>query len=206
MISLPFPVSVPHLWLNRFLFGLYLLHFHQTMTPTLQTNLVPLLNKSVNIFIAVVIFYVLKYLLELDFHCNCSGEIKWYDIVYLIGPPCAVFPLLYIVCKPYQKLFWGYFTRTYTYIFWEHLQFLVLLHSFWIAAVLLDGDWFACMLANHDNKEQADIPCKAKNSLTLNEMNILTHHKNISMVSKSPNLLALHSLKVIYFIVFWSFK
>lgn len=151
------------------------------MTPTLQTNLVPLLSKSVNIFIAVVIFYILKYLLELDFHCNCSGGIKWYDIVYLIGPPWAVFPLLYIVCKPYQKLCWEYFTRTYTYIFWEQLQFLVLLHSFWIAAVLLDGDWFACMLANHDYKEQADIPCKTRKSLTLNEINILTHHKNISM-------------------------
>ena len=52
----------------------------------------------------------------------------------------------------------------------------------WVAAVLLDGDWYVCC-ENNFSKENSTIPCKKSDNLTLVERVSISDLKSWSVVS-----------------------
>ena len=60
------------------------------------------------------------------------------------------------------------------------IRYLYLL-AVWVSAVLLDGDWYVCLMTNRSNSSHTGLPCKE--TLTYEETLIKADYKNASLVS-----------------------
>ena len=130
----------------------------------LPSDLYTLLSTAANAFVALVTFYILKYIFELTFHCTCSHS---YDLMYLCAPPCIIFFLVSIIVK--HQLFSGYQSLMNKDCDWvrfvlEHSLRFVLICLFWLAAVFLDGDWYECYYAKNRMECKDETLSYEKNS------------------------------------------
>ena len=148
-------------------------------------TMVSLLTKAAGAFVLLVIFFIFKYIFELDFICSCSPGVHPFGILYMVLPPWIICVLLYAMNKTYQKLFCcGPFRRCNHCCSFAVQQVIQLLSIglFWIAAVFIDGDWYVCYTGNKDEKHMK-IPCTKKDNMTYEENKFVIKCKNESIVS-----------------------
>lgn len=143
--------------------------------------MVTLLTKAVGAFVLLVLFFIFRYIFELEFTCSCTpGGIHALGILYMIMPPCIIYLMQYAMSNKYQRRFYNTFL---SFIIQQVLH-LLSIALIWIAAVLIDGDWYACYQGNLDERYMK-IPCKKKDNLTYDENMFLIKHKNESIVSSN---------------------
>ena len=152
------------------------------LARALPSDLYNLLSTAANAFVALVTFYILKYIFELPFHCTCTRGIHHYDNMYFYVPPFIIFLLVFIIDKHQYRLFCGYLNQGKEDCyrcrwFWEQLLRLLLTGLFWFAAVFLDGDWYEC----HKLTNQTTF-CKNE-TLSYETIQLNPHHRNESLVS-----------------------
>ncbi|XP_062389456.1 proteoglycan 4-like [Sardina pilchardus] len=139
---------------------------------------ITLLTKTANAFVALVTFLILKFVLELDFHCSCSRGFHMYDIVYIVLPPLIILFLGYVVdWNQNGKICHG---RCSFIKLMKLMLHIVLASTFWLSAVFLDGDWFACYMAKHGNMTM-DLPCKENEMLSYEDTQSQKDAKKSSM-------------------------
>lgn len=152
-------------------------------------QLLNLLTHTANAFVTLVIFYILKFIFELNFQCSCSQGINFYDFVYLAAPPFIIFFLGYVVDKhlPRFHLNWKVCKCRCLFVKQQILR-LAFAVAFWMAAVFLDGDWYTCYLANR-RKIGIGHSCRDQENVTYEDTSPFQNDaKKESMVSKIRHL------------------
>lgn len=138
-----------------------------------------LLTKAVGAVVIMVLFFVFRYIFELEFTCSCSPGIHLLGILYMVLPPCIIHLMLCAINKKYQKQLCN---NTCISALAQQILQLLSTASIWIAAVLIDGDWYVCNMGNK-NETYMDVPCKRKHKLNYDEQMFIVKHKNDSIVS-----------------------
>ncbi|XP_034003307.1 uncharacterized protein LOC117495849 isoform X2 [Trematomus bernacchii] len=147
-------------------------------------NLFDQITRAVSTFLVIVFFFTLQYILDMDFVCSCSHttSIHCNGVLYMVAPPVI---LTWAVNKIQSLQPMQIFSRKQRLIYNKYCRCCVrLLFSFfslngvWAAAVLVDGDWYFCLMTNR-NESQVGIPCKEK--LDYDERRIEAHYKSQSM-------------------------
>lgn len=142
------------------------------------------LVNAVSKFLLIVIFFILhSYILDMEFVCSCTSGLHQNGIVYLAIPPCILTWVVY-VSEPFHRarIFSIFRSISDKWFCVELLSSYLSLSALWIAAVLLDGDWYICLMTNL-NDNQTGIPCKK--NLTYEENQIRAQYKTDSLVSNN---------------------
>ncbi|XP_063744055.1 uncharacterized protein LOC134867429 isoform X1 [Eleginops maclovinus] len=162
-------------------------------------NLWDLITKAFSTFMVIVVFLTLQYILDMDFECSCSHTtvIHSNDVLYMMAPPVILTWAVYMIESLQQREFVRrgqiFVCSKYCRSFVSLLYRYVSLNVLWGASVLVNGDWYFCLMTNI-NESQVGIPCKEK--LDDVERLLKAHYKS-------------HSMEIGYYVIgglilFWS--
>eukprot|EP00064_Thunnus_orientalis_P004111 superscaffoldBa00000362_g4122 len=136
----------------------------------LPQGLFEVIRNAVSTFLLIVIFYLLQYIFDMHFECSCKPDegIHVNGVLYLAVPPFILTWIVNVIeLFPKRKIFPNCRYRVCGFILQLIIKYLCL-SAIWGATVLFDGDWYFCLMTNH-NISQTGIPCKEK----------LTHEENL---------------------------
>lgn len=133
-----------------------------------------MLSEAANIFLVIVMIYIFQYIFNSQFSCSCTEEFHVIVVIYIVLIPIILFIILKLIKQLRTKVCGAVCCG-----FWTQLFQLFGICLFWVGFILLDGDFFLCMVTK-PNDTQRELPCKK--NLTLQEMSIITIHKNKSQV------------------------
>lgn len=144
--------------------------------------------KAVSTLLLIVLFYILQYLFDMDFVCSCRPGVNRNDVLYVLAPPVILTWAVNTIESVHQRRIlsrWQsfYHKNVCRYPFPLLIDY-VSLTAVWMTAVLFDGDWYFCLMTNH-NVNQTGLPCKKE--LTYNETRIKADYKTASLVSNSTH-------------------
>ncbi|XP_058630005.1 uncharacterized protein LOC131539422 [Onychostoma macrolepis] len=131
-----------------------------------------ILSQAANIFLAVVLIYIVQYIFNSEFSCSCTLDFHLIGYIYIIVIPLILFFILKIVRQTTTKVCAVSCGGLCSHIF----QFFGI-YLFWWGFVLLDGDLYVCIVTKF-NDSLVEIPCKEKH--TLQEKSMITIYKNFS--------------------------
>ncbi|XP_041860789.1 uncharacterized protein LOC121652208 [Melanotaenia boesemani] len=139
--------------------------------------------QKVSIFITVVSF-TYNVVLDRDLECTCNEDSK--DCGMYMGLPYFIFFVLMLCTdKVFPSSCRYVCTRENTSkcsvcgIIFLHIFKALFIAGLWSISVLMDGDWYVCC-RNDLPKNQTQLPCKVKTTLTTDEQEIIAGLKNKS--------------------------
>lgn len=134
-----------------------------------------ILSQAANIFLAVVLIYIIQYIFNSEFSCSCTIGFHSIGYIYIFVIPMIFFFILKIVRQTTTKVCavscGGLCPQCFQ---------LFGICLFWWGFVLLDGDLYVC-IATKFNVSLVEIPCKKEH--TFQESSMITRYKNTSQVS-----------------------
>lgn len=152
-------------------------------------RLLSVLTKAAGVFVLLAVF-ILEYILNLNFPCFCKPawesplHIGYHGIIYMLCPPMIITCGIMLVDKMYQKTFCRKICNDCPCnCFCSSTKLGITFLSvglYWIAAVLIDGEWYVCYQTNNHPK-QVGLPCRT--NLTYDERLVITDYKTDSVVS-----------------------
>lgn len=138
-------------------------------------NLRVILSQAANIFLVIVLIYIIQYIFNAEFSCTCTPVIHKIVFIYICLIPIILFFILKIVKHTRTKVCGGCCCGI-----WSQISQLLGICLYWWGFILLDGDLYLCM-ATKFNDSLVEIPCKKER--TLHENSVITIYKNTSQVS-----------------------
>ncbi|XP_026074813.1 uncharacterized protein LOC113053756 [Carassius auratus] len=131
-----------------------------------------ILSQAANIFLAVVLIYIIQYIFNSEFSCSCTIGFHSIGYIYIFVIPMIFFFILKIVRQTTTKVCavscGGLCPQCFQ---------LFGICLFWWGFVLLDGDLYVC-IATKFNVSLVEIPCKKEH--TFQESSMITRYKNTS--------------------------
>lgn len=160
-------------------------HFSASMTHHVELlqKLFSSLTKAVSIILLIVTFFVLQYLLDMDYVCSCDPHSHITGAVFMALPPLILSCLVTLIESFYKKTIFQRYCScgNYMQLFGLFLAKYLFLTGIWAGAVLLEGDWYICLITNIGRNHRG-IACKE--NLTNEEKHTKATYKNESVVSK----------------------
>lgn len=149
-----------------------------------MTHHVELLQKLFSSLTKAVSIILLQYLLDMDYACSCDPHSHITGAVFMALPPLIFSCLVTLIESFYKKTI--YYQRycscgNYMQLFGFFLAKYLFLTGIWAGAVLLEGDWYICLITNIGRNHRG-IACKE--ILTNEEKHTKATYKNESVVSK----------------------
>ncbi len=139
-------------------------------------------TNALSIFLLVAIFFILQYIVDMDFVCSCKLSHHRNAIAYMLIPPFVLTWVVFVV-EPFNQTSFFSISLPHNNVYGFLLKLLLTyccLGGVWVPSVLFDGDWFYCLMTNL-NTNQTGLPCKV--NLTFEENKIKAAYKAESRVS-----------------------
>lgn len=149
-----------------------------------------ILSQAANVFLVFIMIYIFQYIFNSQFSCSCTPEFHYIVVIYLGLIPLILFFILKIMKQTKTKD-----CAACCHGFCPQIFQLFGIALFWGGFVILDGDFFLCLVTKN-NDTLLEIPCKKDSDLTLQEKSTITIYKNKSQVS---SLLCWRDLKTVFY-------
>lgn len=133
-----------------------------------------ILSQAANIFLVIVMIYIFQYIFNSQFSCSCTEKFHFIVVIYVGLIPLLLFLILKLFKQTRTKV-----SGAVCYVFLPQIFQVFGICLFWGGFILLDGDLYLCLATKHSDTLR-ELPCKK--NLTLQEMSIITIHKNWSQV------------------------
>lgn len=133
-----------------------------------------ILSQAANIFLVIVMIYIFQYIFNSQFSCSCTEKFHFIVVIYVVFIPIILFLILKLFKETRTKV-----SGAVCYGFLPQILQFFGICLFWGGFILLDGDLYLC-LATKRSVTLRELPCKK--DLSLQEMSIITIHKNRSQV------------------------
>lgn len=141
-------------------------------------------------YIVIIVIFTISVLFSGNFECTCKSQVSDCRI-YMFLPSIIIFLLMLWTSNSFQRV--SRFTCDGTCgskccrfcgSFFRGFLKASLVSVLWAAYLFFNGDWYVCCMSHLSNRtEEAQLPCKDKWKLTIEERLRITELNNESRVS-----------------------